>query len=83
MINRSITVKKEHLTGTSDPVIIGGSLFGTLILNKSHEILFIDKKAKEVLSNSFESVSISQSIKFLWDTTIATTEEGHPIPYEK
>lgn len=83
MINRFINVNKErHLTGNPASVIIGESLFGTLIVNKSHEILFIDQKAKEVLSNSFENVSLSQNIKFLWETTVATTEEGHPIPYE-
>lgn len=83
MINRFISVNKgHHLTGNRAAMIADGSLFGTLILNKSHEILFIDQRAKEVLSNSFESVNLSQSIKFLWNTTIATTEEGHPIPYE-
>lgn len=83
MINRFISVNKgHHLTGNRAAMIADESLFGTLILNKSHEILFIDQRAKEVLSNSFESVNLSQSIKFLWNTTMATTEEGHPIPYE-
>ena len=84
MINRFISVNKEQChTGNRSSVIMDESLFGTLIVNKFHEILFIDQKAKEVLSNSFENVNLSQSIKFLWDTTIATTEEGHPVPYEK
>jgi len=83
MRNHFTSVNKEGLKENHGSAV-KESVFGVLMLSRTREVLYIDQKAKEVLSISFVSNTLFQNIQFLWKNNMAiTTGKGDPVSYEK
>ena len=78
MIIDFISVNRDtHLTENHNGITNDASLFGILIVDANHEIVFIDEKAKAILSVGFEAVGQFRNIQFLWKSGITNNRKRH------